>query len=153
MSQTTALYINGLNVRFGGFAAITDLTLEIRYGETRALIGPNGAGKTTLMDVITGKTRPNSGEVFLDRTLDLAVRGEAEIARSAHYADVQTGGSEAIRAGREAAQAQGWERRARRDPGCACGLCPRSPNAPDRNSGDQRPAFDLRPRRARAALG
>ena len=76
MSQTTALYINGLNVRFGGFAAITDLTLEIRYGETRALIGPNGAGKTTLMDVITGKTRPNSGEVFLDRTLDLSTRGE-----------------------------------------------------------------------------
>ncbi len=82
MNPTTALYINGLSVRFGGFAAITDLTLEIRYGETRALIGPNGAGKTTLMDVITGKTRPDSGEVFLDRTLDLATLGEAEIARS-----------------------------------------------------------------------
>jgi urea transport system ATP-binding protein len=75
------LYINGLNVRFAGFAAITDLTLEIRYGETRALIGPNGAGKTTLMDVVTGKTRPTSGEVFLDRTLDLAALDEAEIAR------------------------------------------------------------------------
>jgi urea transport system ATP-binding protein len=81
MNPTTALYINGLNVRFGGFAAITDLTLEIRYGQTRALIGPNGAGKTTLMDVITGKTRPDSGEVFLDRTLDLTVLNEAEIAR------------------------------------------------------------------------
>jgi len=81
MSTSTALYINGLSVRFGGFAAITDLTLEIRYGETRALIGPNGAGKTTLMDVITGKTRPVTGEVFLDRTLDLASLGEAEIAR------------------------------------------------------------------------
>ena len=81
MNTTTALYINGLNVRFGGFAAITDLTLEIRYGQTRALIGPNGAGKTTLMDVITGKTRPDSGEVFLDRTLDLTVLNEAEIAR------------------------------------------------------------------------
>jgi urea transport system ATP-binding protein len=81
MSSSTALYINGLSVRFGGFAAITDLTLEIRYGETRALIGPNGAGKTTLMDVITGKTRPVAGEVFLDRTMDLATLGEAEIAR------------------------------------------------------------------------
>ena len=70
MSLPTALYINGLSVRFGGFAAITELTLEIRYGETRALIGPNGAGKTTLMDV------------FLDRTVDLAVLGEADIART-----------------------------------------------------------------------
>lgn len=82
MSLPTALYINGLSVRFGGFAAITELTLEIRYGETRALIGPNGAGKTTLMDVITGKTRPMAGEVFLDRTVDLAVLGEADIART-----------------------------------------------------------------------
>ncbi|MDI3512206.1 MAG: urea transport system ATP-binding protein [Betaproteobacteria bacterium] len=82
MSLPTALYINGLSVRFGGFAAITELTLEIRYGETRALIGPNGAGKTTLMDVITGKTRPVAGEVFLDRTVDLAVLGEADIART-----------------------------------------------------------------------
>ncbi|WP_374522916.1 urea ABC transporter ATP-binding protein UrtD [Hydrogenophaga sp.] len=81
MTASTALYINGLSVRFGGFAAITDLTLEIRYGETRALIGPNGAGKTTLMDVITGKTRPVAGEVFLDRTLDLAALSEADIAR------------------------------------------------------------------------
>ncbi len=77
----TALYVNGLNVAFGGFAAITNLTLEIRYGQTRALIGPNGAGKTTLMDVITGKTRPTSGEVFLDKTQDLARLDEAAIAR------------------------------------------------------------------------
>jgi len=77
----TALYINGLNVSFGGFAAITNLTLDIRYGQTRALIGPNGAGKTTLMDVITGKTRPTSGEVFLDKTRDLARLDEAAIAR------------------------------------------------------------------------
>jgi len=76
-----ALYVNGLSVRFGGFAAITNLTLEIRYGETRAIIGPNGAGKTTLMDVITGKTRPTEGEVFLDRSVDLARLDEAAIAR------------------------------------------------------------------------
>ena len=77
----TALYINGLSVSFGGFAAITNLTLDIRYGQTRALIGPNGAGKTTLMDVITGKTRPTGGEVFLDKTQDLARLDEAAIAR------------------------------------------------------------------------
>jgi urea transport system ATP-binding protein len=76
-----ALYVNGLSVRFGGFAAITNLTLEIHYGQTRAIIGPNGAGKTTLMDVITGKTRPTEGEVFLDRKVDLARLDEAAIAR------------------------------------------------------------------------
>jgi urea transport system ATP-binding protein len=78
---STALYINGLHVAFGGFKAISNLTLEIRYGQTRALIGPNGAGKTTLMDVVTGKTRPTSGEVFLDKTQDLARLDEAAIAR------------------------------------------------------------------------
>ena len=81
MNGTTALYVNGLSVSFGGFAAITNLTLEIRYGQTRAIIGPNGAGKTTLMDVITGKTRPTQGEVFLDKTVDLARLDEAAIAR------------------------------------------------------------------------
>ena len=81
MKGTTALYVNGLSVTFGGFAAITNLTLEIRYGQTRAVIGPNGAGKTTLMDMITGKTRPTHGEVFLDRTVDLARLDEAAIAR------------------------------------------------------------------------
>jgi urea transport system ATP-binding protein len=81
MKTPTALYVNGLSVSFGGFAAITNLTLEIRYGETRAIIGPNGAGKTTLMDVVTGKTRPTHGEVFLDQTIDLSRLDEAAIAR------------------------------------------------------------------------
>jgi urea transport system ATP-binding protein len=81
MKTHTALYINGLSVSFGGFAAITNLTLEIRYGETRAIIGPNGAGKTTLMDVITGKTRPTRGEVFFDKSVDLSRLDEAAIAR------------------------------------------------------------------------
>jgi len=81
MKTNTAIYVNGLSVSFGGFAAITNLTLEIRYGETRAIIGPNGAGKTTLMDVITGKTRPTQGEVFLDKSIDLSVLDEATIVR------------------------------------------------------------------------
>jgi len=81
MTNATALYVNGLSVSFGGFAAITNLTLEVVYGQTRAIIGPNGAGKTTLMDVITGKTRPTQGEVFLDKTVDLSVLDEADIAR------------------------------------------------------------------------
>jgi urea transport system ATP-binding protein len=81
MKTDTAIYVNGLSVSFGGFAAITNLTLEIRYGETRAIIGPNGAGKTTLMDVITGKTRPTQGEVFLDKSVDLSRLDEPAIAR------------------------------------------------------------------------
>jgi len=81
MTPSTALYINGLSVNFGGFAALTNLTLEIPYGQTRAIIGANGAGKTTLMDVITGKTRPTLGEVFLDKSIDLTGLDEAAIAR------------------------------------------------------------------------
>src|SRR6266702_457077 len=77
----TAIYISGLNVRFAGFAAITNLSMELRYGEIRAIIGPNGAGKTTLMDVITGKTRPAGGEVFLHKVRNRASLDETSIAR------------------------------------------------------------------------
>jgi urea transport system ATP-binding protein len=77
----TAVYVSGLSVRFAGFAALTNLSMELRYGEVRAIIGPNGAGKTTLMDVITGKTRPASGEVFLNKTTNLATLDETAIAR------------------------------------------------------------------------
>ncbi|HYS68266.1 MAG TPA: urea ABC transporter ATP-binding protein UrtD [Paraburkholderia sp.] len=77
----TAIYISGLSVTFSGFAAITNLSMEFRYGEIRAIIGPNGAGKTTLMDVITGKTRPAGGEVFLNKVTNLAVLDETSIAR------------------------------------------------------------------------
>lgn len=81
MTSSAALYVNGLSVTFGGFAALTNLTLEIPYGQTRAIIGANGAGKTTLMDVITGKTKATRGEVFLDKTVDLSGLDEAAIAR------------------------------------------------------------------------
>ena len=48
----------------------------------RAIIGPNGAGKTTMMDIVTGKTRPDSGEVLFDRgTIDLTSKDEAAIAQ------------------------------------------------------------------------
>ncbi|PLZ03046.1 urea ABC transporter ATP-binding protein UrtD [Burkholderia sp. WAC0059] len=81
MKTDTAIYISGLSVTFAGFAAITNLSMELRYGEIRAIIGPNGAGKTTLMDVITGKTRPAAGEVFLDKRVDLSKLDETAIAR------------------------------------------------------------------------
>ncbi|HVJ88379.1 MAG TPA: urea ABC transporter ATP-binding protein UrtD [Labilithrix sp.] len=61
--MTTVLEIDHVTVAFDGFRALDDLTLTLERGELRCIIGPNGAGKTTLMDVITGKTRPDSGAV------------------------------------------------------------------------------------------
>jgi urea transport system ATP-binding protein len=55
------LHLDKLTVSFDGFKALNELTLQIEPGELRCIIGPNGAGKTTMMDVITGKTRPDSG--------------------------------------------------------------------------------------------
>ncbi len=76
----TILYLDGVSVSFDGFRAINDLSLVLDRGEMRAIIGPNGAGKTTMMDIITGKTRPDSGDVFFDGNVDLTRHDEAEIA-------------------------------------------------------------------------
>ena len=76
----TILYLDGVSVSFDGFRAINDLSLVLDRGEMRAIIGPNGAGKTTMMDIVTGKTRPDAGEVFFDGTVDLTRHDEAEIA-------------------------------------------------------------------------
>jgi urea transport system ATP-binding protein len=82
MSDTThsLLYLSGVSVSFDGFKALNNLALDIRHGEMRAIIGPNGAGKTTMMDVITGKTKPDDGEVLFDRSVDLTRLDEAAIA-------------------------------------------------------------------------
>ena len=75
------LWVEDLSVSFDGFKALNGVTLELETGELRCLIGPNGAGKTTLMDVITGKTRPDTGGVFLDRREnDLTKLSECRIA-------------------------------------------------------------------------
>lgn len=76
------LQLEKINVAFDSFKALTDLTLSIGVGELRCVIGPNGAGKTTLMDVITGKTRPDSGRVFYDQDIDLIGLSPVEIARA-----------------------------------------------------------------------
>ena len=76
------LYLDAVSVSFDGFRALNNLSLEIAPGEMRAIIGPNGAGKTTMMDVITGKTRPDSGAVLFDNgSIDLASKDEAAIAQ------------------------------------------------------------------------
>jgi urea transport system ATP-binding protein len=76
----TILYLEDVSVSFDGFRALNHLSLYIGAGELRCLIGPNGAGKTTLMDVITGKTRPDTGSVFFGQTIDLLKLDEAAIA-------------------------------------------------------------------------
>ena len=76
------LYVEDVNLSFDGFKALNNLNLYINDGELRCLIGANGAGKTTLMDVITGKTRPDSGKVSFGQQVDLLQLDEAEIARA-----------------------------------------------------------------------
>jgi urea transport system ATP-binding protein len=76
----TILYLDGVSVAFDGFKALNNLSLVLDRGEMRAIIGPNGAGKTTMMDIITGKTRPDAGEVFFDGDVDLIRHDEADIA-------------------------------------------------------------------------
>ena len=75
------LYIENLSVSFDGFRAIDGLDLYLREGELRCIIGPNGAGKTTLMDIITGKTRPDSGSVYFGQNINLLDYSEPEIAQ------------------------------------------------------------------------
>jgi urea transport system ATP-binding protein len=75
------LYLEDVNVSFDGFKAINHLSLDISPGELRCIIGPNGAGKTTMMDIITGKTKPDSGQVFFGSTIDLLRYNEPEIAQ------------------------------------------------------------------------
>jgi urea transport system ATP-binding protein len=79
LSHGPVLYLEEVTVSFDGFKALNNLTLYIDAGELRCIIGPNGAGKTTMMDVITGKTRPDSGKAFFGQTMNLTQMTEYEI--------------------------------------------------------------------------
>src|SRR3954452_9084887 len=79
-TTTALLYLDGVTVSFDGFRALNDLSFTIEPGEMRAIIGPNGAGKTTMTDVITGKTRPDTGDVYFDGAFDLTTLDETQIA-------------------------------------------------------------------------
>ncbi|MBM3554542.1 MAG: urea ABC transporter ATP-binding protein UrtD [Alphaproteobacteria bacterium] len=76
----TLLYVNGVTVAFDGFKALNNLSFLVTKGELRCIVGPNGAGKTTMMDVVTGKTRPDEGEVYFAGDVDLTRLDEAAIA-------------------------------------------------------------------------
>lgn len=77
--ESSILYLDGVSVSFDGFKALNDLSFVVQPGEMKAIIGPNGAGKTTMMDVITGKTRPDTGEVYFKDATDLTRLDEARI--------------------------------------------------------------------------
>ena len=82
VSHGAILYLEDVTVSFDGFRALNKLSLSIDVGELRCIIGPNGAGKTTMMYVITGKTSPDAGKVFLGQTIDLTRMNEPSIARA-----------------------------------------------------------------------
>ncbi len=78
--RDTLLYLDGVTVSFDGFRALNELSFYVLAGELRAVIGPNGAGKTTMMDVVTGRTRPEDGDVVFNGGTDLRKLDEARIA-------------------------------------------------------------------------
>ena len=81
--MNTLLEVSGVTVSFDGFLAINNLSFQIASAELRAVIGPNGAGKTTFMDIITGKTRPDSGHILWGhKSLSLIGMSEAKIAQA-----------------------------------------------------------------------
>ncbi len=80
--MSALLEVSGVSVSFDGFRAINNLTFSIGTAELRAIIGPNGAGKSTFMDIVTGKTKPDSGAVtFGEKSTSLLKLSEAQIAR------------------------------------------------------------------------
>jgi urea transport system ATP-binding protein len=80
--MSALLEVSGVSVTFDGFRAINNLSIAIGEPELRAIIGPNGAGKTTFMDIVTGKTRPDTGRVtWGERSVSLLGLSESAIAR------------------------------------------------------------------------
>ncbi|QJD15580.1 urea ABC transporter ATP-binding protein UrtD [Paracoccus sanguinis] len=81
--MSALLEVSGVSKTFDGFRAINGLSFAIGPAELRAIIGPNGAGKTTFMDIVTGKTRPDTGDVLWgERSVSLVGMSEARIARA-----------------------------------------------------------------------
>lgn len=79
MTKDFILTLEGVNKTFDGFKAISDLNFYLDEGELRVVIGPNGAGKSTMLDLITGRTRPDTGKVEFGKDTDLTRLNEAKI--------------------------------------------------------------------------
>jgi branched-chain amino acid transport system ATP-binding protein len=82
MSASPLLKIQGVSKSFGGFVALSSVSLEIAQGERFGLIGPNGSGKTTLISCVSGALRNESGSILFD--------GE-EVSRLAAYQRTRRG--------------------------------------------------------------
>lgn len=75
------LMLENVSKAFDGFKAISNLTFYMDKGELRTIIGPNGAGKSTMMDIITGRTKPDTGKVEFEFNTDLTSMNEHQINR------------------------------------------------------------------------
>jgi urea transport system ATP-binding protein len=75
------LLLEDVNKTFDGFKAISNLNFYMDEGELRVIIGPNGAGKSTMMDLITGRTQPDSGKIEFGADTDLTSLNEYQINR------------------------------------------------------------------------
>jgi branched-chain amino acid transport system ATP-binding protein len=84
--MTTLLHLDNVGRRFGGLAALHEVSVELAAGTRHAIIGPNGAGKTTLVNLIAGTLRPSAGTIVFDgrdiTRLPAAARARHGIART-----------------------------------------------------------------------
>ena len=81
MTRDFILAAEGVNKTFDGFRAISDLNFYMDTGELRTIIGPNGAGKTTFLDLITGRTKPDTGAIRWCGETELTKLSEYQIYR------------------------------------------------------------------------
>jgi urea transport system ATP-binding protein len=81
LSHKTLLYVENVTVSFDGFKALNNLSFYVDEGSLHCVIGPNGAGKTTMLDIITGKTLPDSGSVYFGQQINLIGEHEYDIAQ------------------------------------------------------------------------
>src|SRR5437660_1030400 len=81
MKKEFILALEGVNKTFDGFKAISDLNFYMDEGELRVIIGPNGAGKSTMLDLITGRTRPDTGKIEFGKDTNLTTLTEYQINR------------------------------------------------------------------------
>ncbi|HEY5893775.1 MAG TPA: urea ABC transporter ATP-binding protein UrtD [Chthoniobacterales bacterium] len=80
-SKPFLLAAEGVNKSFSGFKAINDLNFYLETGELRTVIGPNGAGKTSFLDLITGRSKPDTGKIEFEGKHDVTRMNEYEIYR------------------------------------------------------------------------
>ncbi|MCA9951299.1 MAG: ABC transporter ATP-binding protein [Anaerolineales bacterium] len=79
-SNSTLLTIENISLSFGGNAALSDVSFDVRQGEIRAIIGPNGAGKTSMLNCISGFYRPQNGRILFKNKTDLTQTATDKIA-------------------------------------------------------------------------